>query len=83
MAHSGFDMNTIERRKLKYRFQDLAGIVFGARTEIEDKLKIIRIIDDKCAKEKRNDFRFFEIRYLHADFRFQLFPLDLLKMNYG
>ena len=83
VAHSGFDMSTTEKRKLKYRFQDLAGIVFGARTEIEDRLKIMRIIDDKCAKEKRSDFRFFEVRYLHADSRFQLFPLDLLKMHYG
>jgi len=28
---------------LKYRFENLAGIVFGARTDIEDKLKIMRI----------------------------------------
>jgi hypothetical protein len=83
VVHSGFDMSAPEKRKLKYRFQDLAGIVFGARTEIEDKLKIMRIIDDKCAREKRSDFKFFEIRYLHADSRFQLFPLNLLKLNYS
>jgi hypothetical protein len=83
VLNTGFDMSAKDKRKLKYRFQDLAGIVFGARTEIEDKLKIMRIIDDKCAKEKRNDFRFFEIRYLHVDSRFQLFPLDLLNTNYG
>jgi hypothetical protein len=82
VVHSGFDMRAKEKRKLKYRFQDLAGIVFGARTEIEDKLKIMRIIDEKCAREKRSDFKFFEIRYLHADSRFQLFPLGLLTLNY-
>jgi Protein of unknown function (DUF2971) len=58
VVHSGFDMSTKDRRKLKYRFQDLAGIVFGARTDIEDKLKILRIIDAKCKKETRSDFRF-------------------------
>jgi hypothetical protein len=83
VVHSGFDMSTKDKRKLKYRFQDLAGIVFGARTDIEDELKIMRIVDAKCAKAKRSDFKFFEIRYLHAESRFQLFPLDLLKIKYS
>ncbi len=83
VAHSGFDMSTKDKRKLKYRFEDLAGIVFGTRTDVEDKLKIMRIIDAKCAKAKRSDFRFFEIRYLHTESRFQLFPLDLLKIKYS
>ena len=83
VVHSGFDMSAREKRKLKYRFRDLAGIVFGVRTELEDKLKVMRIIDEKCAREKRSEFKFFEIRYLHAESRFQLFPLDLLKLNYG
>jgi hypothetical protein len=43
----------------------------------------VRIIDEKCVREKRSDFKFLEIQYLHADSRFQLFPLDLLKLNYG
>jgi hypothetical protein len=83
VAHSGFDMSDPIRRKLKYRFEDLAGIVFGARTDIEDKLKIMRIIDAKCAKARRSDFRFFEVRYLHTESRFQLFSLDLLKIQYS
>jgi hypothetical protein len=68
--HSGFDMSTKDKRKLKYRFENLAGIVFGARTDIEDKLKIMRVIDIKYAKEKRSDFKFLEIRYLHTESRF-------------
>lgn len=83
VMHSGFDMSTKDKRKLKYRFQDLAGIVFGARTDIEDKLKIMRLVDGKCAKQKRSDFKFFEIRYLHTESRFQLFPLDLMKIKYS
>jgi Protein of unknown function (DUF2971) len=82
VVHSLFDMSAKEKRKLKYRFQDLAGVVFGARTDIEDKLKIMRIIDAKCAKEKRGDFAFSEILYLHAESRFKLFPLDLLKIKH-
>ena len=83
MVHSGFDMSTKDKRKLKYRFQDLAGIVFGTRTDTEDKLKIMRIIDAKCAREKRSDFKFYEIRYLTTESRFQMFPLDLLKIKYS
>jgi len=57
----------------------------GQRDEpyIEDKLKIMRIIDSKCASAKRSNFKFFEIRYLHTESRFQLFPLDLLKIAHG
>ena len=83
VVHSGFDMSTKDKRKLKYRFQDLAGIVFGTRTDIEDKLKIMRIIDAKCARERRSDFKFYEIRYLPTESRFQMFPLDLLKIKYS
>jgi hypothetical protein len=78
VVHSGFDMSQKDGRKLKYRFQDLTGIVFGARTDIEDKLKIMRFIDAKCSKEKRCDFKFFEIRYLYTESLFQIFPLDQL-----
>lgn len=56
--------------------------MFGARTNIEDKLKIMRIIDAKCAKVKRSDFKFHEICYVYTESRFQLFPLDLLKIKY-
>ena len=82
VLHSGFDMSTRDKRKLKYRFGDLTGIVFGARTDIEDKLKLMRVVDAKCAKEKRSDFAFSEIRYLDVESRFQLFPLNLLKMEH-
>jgi hypothetical protein len=83
VVHSGFDMSQKDERKLKYRFHDLAGLVFGARTDIEDKLKIMQIIDAKCSKEKRSDFKFFEIRYLYTESRFQIFPLDLLKIQHN
>lgn len=83
VVHSLFDLRPQERRKLKYRFTDLAGIVFGARTDIEDKLKIMRIIDAKCTKTKRSDFKFFEIRYMHLQSRFQLCPLTLVEIKHS
>lgn len=81
VVHSMFDLEQRPARKLKYRFRDLAGIVFGARTEVEDKMKIMRIIEAKCRKEMRRDFRFLEVRYLPNESRFRVFPLDLLKFK--
>jgi hypothetical protein len=81
VLHSMFDLETKESRRLRYRFRDLAGIVFGARTDVEDKLKIMRIFEAKCRKEMRHDFRFLEIRYLPTESRFRVFPLDLLKFK--
>ena len=82
VVHSGFDMEAKEKRKLKYRFDDLAGIVFGAKTDFEDKLKILRIIERKCALTGRTDFKFFQVRYLPTQSRFHLFEMGLLKCEY-
>lgn len=82
LLHSGFDLSNKERRKLQFRFDALAGIVFGARTDWEDKLAIMEIVERKCAAIKRNDFQFSEIRYLPSESRFQLFNLDLLSPRF-
>lgn len=81
VIHSGFDLTDKVTRKIKYQFCDLAGIVFGERTTVDDKIKIMKIIDGKCQIEKRKDFKFFEIRYVHTQSKFQLFSLDLLKIQ--
>ena len=47
-------------RKFKYNFNDLNGIIFGINTSREDKLKIIKIIESKCLKENRKDFKFYQ-----------------------
>ena len=83
VVHSGFDMSTKEKRKLKYRFEDLVGIVFGARTDMEDRLRIMRIIDQKCAQARRSGFEFSELRYLHTEHRFMVSPLTLLKIEHS
>jgi hypothetical protein len=78
VLHSGFDLREKSDRKLQFRFEDLTGIVFGARTNMDDKLAIMRIVDKKCGETKRSDFEFSEIRYLPSESRFQLFELSLL-----
>ena len=44
------------RRRLTYRFSDLERIVFGIRTPIDDKRKIIEIVDKKCREAGRASF---------------------------
>jgi hypothetical protein len=81
VLHSGFDLREKTMRTLKYKFEDLSGIIFGARTSMEDKLRIMRIIDQKCSRDRRSDFEFFEVRYAPGSSSFQLSKLDLLKIK--
>ncbi|MDE0636596.1 MAG: DUF2971 domain-containing protein [Candidatus Poribacteria bacterium] len=47
-------------RKLTYDFNSLKGIIFGMKTSVEDKRKIIEIINDK---NRAADFNFFQAFY--------------------
>jgi hypothetical protein len=82
ILNSGFDFRERLMRRLEYKFEDLTGIIFGARTSLEDKLRILEIIDRKCAKARRSEFEFFEVRYVPSQAVFHLVPLSLLKINY-
>ena len=68
-------------RKLNYKFADLSGIVFGARTTTEDKLKIMKTIEEKCRVEKRTDFEFHQVQYSRRDRKFQIAPLGLIRFQ--
>jgi hypothetical protein len=68
-------------RKLKYRFSDLAGIAFGMKTAAEDKIRIMKIIEQKCRAERRTDFEFYQARYSRQAQKVVLVPLTLLKVN--
>jgi hypothetical protein len=81
VVHSFFDMSTKNQRKLKYRFEDLAGIVFGARTDTDVKLKIMRIVDKKCAETGRSNFEFYDVRYT-PETSFRVDKLSLLKYEH-
>ncbi len=65
-------------RKLKYRFEDLEGIVFGARTSTADKLEIMAIIEKKCENAGRTSFAFQQARFSTASGKFEIVPLTLL-----
>ena len=52
-----------ELRKLRYEFNSLEGIIFGINTTMENKIKIIKKIEDLCTKHKRQEFSFYQARY--------------------
>lgn len=57
------DYGDVAKRKLKYHFKDLEGIIFGVNTSEQDKLSIMKIIENKCRNEKRQDFKFYQAYY--------------------
>ncbi|MDX1921577.1 MAG: DUF2971 domain-containing protein [Alphaproteobacteria bacterium] len=57
------DLSGVSERKLKYQFNSLEAVIFGLRTTEKDKLEIIKIIEKKCQKEKRQEFKFYQAFY--------------------
>ena len=82
ILHSNLQrFDDLESRKLKYRFTDLAGIIFGIKTTTEDKLRIMRIIERKCIAEERQDFEFHQAYYSVKTKKIELAPLTMLKVK--
>lgn len=54
---------TKSARKLKYDFEALEGIIFGLKTPTDMRLKIIEIIETKCKKNNRDDFKFYQAQF--------------------
>jgi len=67
-------------RKIKYRFADLTGIVFGIKTAFADKIRIMRIVEQKCRAEGRTEFEFQQAHYSHRARKLELVPMSLLKL---
>ena len=63
MAPSATDLSKSEHRKLKYDFNCLEGIIFGIKTTLNDKTKIILRIHDLCKEFGRSEFNFYQARY--------------------
>ena len=71
---SSGDQNA-EQRKLKYNFSDLEGIIFGIETTVEDKMRITKIVAEKCKNENRNNFNFYQAYYCHQDGKFKIISI--------
>lgn len=50
-------------RTLKYQFNNLEGIIFGMKCPDKNKREIIKIIINKCQKEGRDNFKFYQAYY--------------------
>lgn len=64
ILHSSItDLSDKSRRTLTYDFSSLKGIIFGINTKEKDKIKVIKIIKEKCKKGSRSDFKFYQSYY--------------------
>jgi hypothetical protein len=78
---SFIDYSKIESRKLKYKFEDLTGLIFGIKTETNDKIKIIKIIQDKCKQHNRTNFDFYQAYYSNGSGNIDKYKLGLIKVD--
>lgn len=67
-------------RKLMYHFDNLQGIVFGAKTPASDKYKIMEIIHRKCREHNRDQFKFYQAFFSHIAGEMDM--IELSGMNY-
>ena len=67
-----------EKRKLKYNFTSLKGIIFGINTSDDDKLRIKEIIKSKCRQNDHNDFKFYQAYYCHKSGKIRKYELSTL-----
>jgi hypothetical protein len=68
-----------ESRTLTYNFDDLEGLVFGINTTEDIKLRLIKIIEDKCRACGRKDFKFYQCYYATHAGQVQTVELIFLK----
>lgn len=71
----------LKHRLYKYNFSDLEGIIFGIKTPEEYKRKIVKIIIDKCQKESRTDFSFYQARYDNFSGKIEISKLSLFNLE--
>lgn len=74
------DYEDRSNRLLKYDFNDLETLIFGLRTPMEAKREVINIIKNKCMKNNRKKFDFYEMYYSsigHKLERRKIYSIDL------
>lgn len=70
-------------RTIRYKFSSLNGIIFGIKTPLKDKLKVINIIKEKCRKENRKNFNFYQAYYNSYNRQIDIYLInDNLFMEY-
>ncbi|OBV28817.1 hypothetical protein BKN38_07805 [Helicobacter sp. CLO-3] len=69
-----------EERIYRYRFSDLHGIIFGINTSEKDKIKIAKIVKEKCKTEGRKDFVFYQAYFCQVNKNIQHIPISIAKV---
>ena len=62
----------------RYNFDALKGIIFGIRTSLEQKKKVIDIICSKCKKNKRDDFKFYQAYLDYVSGEVKIYELNIM-----
>ncbi len=75
------DLSIPSERTLRYRFEDLQGIVFGMKTAFHDKMAVARILQAKCNEAGRTDFEFHQAYYSRLTGRVETATWDLVKFS--
>ncbi|WP_417686818.1 DUF2971 domain-containing protein [Pseudidiomarina gelatinasegens] len=75
------DLSEKNERTLTYNFSSLKGIIFGINTTEEDKIKTIKIIEDKCKKNSRGDFKFYQAYYCSNENCIKSVEMGLIKFS--
>lgn len=75
------DLSNPAERTLKYRFEDLQGIIFGMNMSTEDRAAIVRIIAAKCVETGRTDFEFYQAYYSRLSGKVEAAQWDLVKFH--
>ena len=65
LTSSLVDLDQQSTRRLNYKFESLAGIVFGMNMSDENKINIIDVVLAKCQESRRTAFDFFQAYYSH------------------
>lgn len=81
VLHSNLFQLGHDDRKLRYDFADLDGIIFGINTSVESKLKIAKIVEQKCRAHGRTDFKFFQTYFSRHTGEILNAPMSLLKFS--
>lgn len=82
VIHGDFnDYSPKETRKLKYAFNDLEAVIFGIKTSASDKVRIIKIIENKCKKNNRKEFDFYQAYYSKDSGKIETVKLTLIKFD--
>ena len=75
------DLSIPAERTLKYRFEDLQGVIFGMNMTAADRAAIVRIIDAKCAAIGRTEFEFYQAYYSRLTGKVEAALWDLVKFH--